>query len=195
MTNGRHAAAGIWEIRFLIHVHNTTYICVGEQTLDLAAVESLKGIGRLYSSESQPPLHESGVVGLALWLWAALLLTDTYFDLRWRPLHSSGNIGFGSGARFKRTRSSTTIASSVMAALTHSSSMAMARERDEFFVWKREIKPEWWWQRKLVSYEIFIVTIIYKSECRMTWVLITISIFTYIYWLYVYVCFYGGDAY
>lgn len=43
-----------------------------KQTLDLVAVESLKGIGRLYSLESQPPLkevaplHESGVVGLAL---------------------------------------------------------------------------------------------------------------------------------
>lgn len=63
----------------------------------------MKGSGRVESEAASP--HDRGVVGLPL-----------CFDLRCRTLHSSG---FG---RCRRTRSSTTMASSLMAAFTHSSS-------------------------------------------------------------------------
>lgn len=104
-------------------------------TLDLVELETLTDMSRLDSSEPAlkevAPLHESGVVGLALWLrfgfLALLLSTVVDFDLRWRTLHSSGKAaafaGGDGGPRCNRTRRSTTITSSVMAALTHSSSV------------------------------------------------------------------------
>lgn len=91
------------------------------------------------------PLHESGVVGLAL--GACLLAwTTTALERRCRTLHSSDKAGFdvgpgggGGGVRcltcLSPTRSSATTASSTVATLTHSSSPILSSLFRDFLLY------------------------------------------------------------
>lgn len=114
-----------------------------KQTLDLALSMGLDG---LLDSSKPPsaappltdvaPLHESGVVGLAR-VASPFFLRTFCLERRWRTLHSSWRTGaapFLRGARrgagrgsawWRRNSISTTMESSDMAVLTHSSSSVM----------------------------------------------------------------------